>query len=96
MTQKEQCFCDRTNLGAPVVSCGDCPNRDYPQQAIEGKEDPIEGEWHWVTDGERVWPAFRYSLASGGWSNLDCWEDWDRSVIGWRVIPKPLTFRGAT
>lgn len=27
------CFCDRMNIGAPGVSCGDCPTRDYPSKA---------------------------------------------------------------
>lgn len=25
----EPCFCDRNGIGAPGVSCGDCPIRDY-------------------------------------------------------------------
>lgn len=34
--QEEPCFCDRTGLGEPGVSCGDCPTRDYkPKQEEE-------------------------------------------------------------
>ena len=28
----DECFCDSTKLGAPGVSCGDCPTRDYGAQ----------------------------------------------------------------
>lgn len=34
--QPEPCFCDANNIGAPGVSCGDCPTRDYkPVQPAE-------------------------------------------------------------
>ena len=32
-TQEELCYCDRNNIGAPGVSCGDCPTRDYKREA---------------------------------------------------------------
>ena len=31
--QPTPCFCDQNNIGAPGVSCGDCPTRDYAQPA---------------------------------------------------------------
>ena len=30
---QQQCWCDQQDIGAPGVSCGDCPTRDYKQPA---------------------------------------------------------------
>ena len=38
--QAEPCFCDRTGLGEPGVSCGDCPTRDYKQFPSASKAKP--------------------------------------------------------
>jgi hypothetical protein len=50
---------------------------------------PVEGEWHWVTDGADVWPAIASKARAGGWTNEDTWEDFSREVVAWRHIPKP-------
>jgi hypothetical protein len=55
----------------------------------------IEGRWYWVrfraserSNGD--WFPAKYSeWCSGGWSNDDCWEDFDREVIDWRLITPP-------
>lgn len=32
-SEAEDCFCDKQGIGAPGVSCGDCPKRDYKSAA---------------------------------------------------------------
>lgn len=39
-----ECFCDRMKLGAPGVSCGDCPTRDYAPQPAPA---PVQVEGWW-------------------------------------------------
>jgi hypothetical protein len=58
-------------------------------------ETRIPGRWYWVRENrreesERVWfPACFDPRSAGGWTNLDCWEDFDRSVTEWHLIPSP-------
>lgn len=33
----EPCYCDKNGIGAPGVSCGDCPDRDYKPKAESPK-----------------------------------------------------------
>jgi hypothetical protein len=63
----------------------------------------IENRWYWVRfrasdtyvdpfgDGPcgDWFPAMYSPRAAGGWTNGDCWEDFDREVIEWRLIPLP-------
>ena len=55
--------------------------------------DKIVGRWYWVTRGAKgddIWfPAIHSDSAVGGWSNEDCWEDWNGEVINWVLIPLP-------
>ncbi|MCU0613384.1 MAG: hypothetical protein MUE60_16570 [Candidatus Eisenbacteria bacterium] len=54
----------------------------------------IEDRWHWVTiDGEKWFPAKRTAEAVGGWWNGDTWEDWDKEVTDWQIIPLPRKTR---
>jgi len=41
-------------------------------------------KWYWVKiDGE--WsPAVYDPRSSGGWTNLDTWEDFDGDVVAWQ------------
>ena len=32
-SRREPCYCDKQGIGEPGVSCGDCPTRDYKEQA---------------------------------------------------------------
>jgi hypothetical protein len=49
----------------------------------------IEDRWYWVHDTEDWFPAIYSPGAAGGWTNGDTWEDFDREVIEWRLIPLP-------
>ena len=52
---------------------------------------PANDEWCWV-DGVAFngpFPALRSESASGGWSNEDCWEDFEGEVERWCPISKP-------
>lgn len=50
----------------------------------------IENVWYWITFDRKDWfPAMRYEHASGGWSNMDTWEDFDNKVIAWQKITNP-------
>ena len=63
----------------------------------------IENRWYWVRfrasdtyvdpleDGPcgDWFPAIYSPGAAGGWTNGDTWEDFDRKVIEWRLIPLP-------
>ena len=52
---------------------------------------PADDEWCWV-DGDAFngpFPALRSVGAAGGWSNEDCWEDFENEVERWCPIPKP-------
>ena len=55
---------------------------------------PIDGVWYWVTDGKAIYPAMSDKHASGGWSNLDTWEDWDGRVKAWSRIRQPVAPMG--
>ena len=66
-----------------------------PEWSSDTTELPNE-QWCWVTDGETVWPAFRDSHSSGGWTNGDCWEDFDGVVIAFVPIEKPDVFKPKT
>ena len=50
----------------------------------------IKGRWYWVraVDGP-WWPALWADEYGVGWSNQDCWEDWNNEVVEWRLIPLP-------
>jgi len=61
-----------------------------------GRDNPIQGEWYWVTDGRCVWPAIACKLAAGGWSNGDTWEDFDGDVKQWQRIPRPQAPKNTT
>jgi hypothetical protein len=51
----------------------------------------IEHRWYWVRNSsDNEWfPACRMSQMCGGWCNQDTWEDWNREVTEWRLIPLP-------
>jgi hypothetical protein len=60
--------------------------------------DPIPGRWYWVrvatvieTPEQGPWwfPAQCDPTAGGGWTNNDCWEDYDHQVQEWQLIPPP-------
>jgi hypothetical protein len=44
---------------------------------------PVPGSWCWVTNGNVAWISFHEKNAAGGWTNGDCWEDFDREVTAW-------------
>ena len=52
---------------------------------------PEDGTWCWVDwDGPgKPFPAMRDSRSAGGWTNTDCWEDFDREVTHWMPLPEP-------
>jgi hypothetical protein len=56
---------------------------------------PWPGRWHWVRGKDwKDWSlAVRTPVdgwnASGGWGNLDTWEDFDREITEWKLIPLP-------
>jgi hypothetical protein len=51
---------------------------------------PKPGDWYWVSrDETQWWPALHSVSAVGGWTNLDTWEDFDRSVKFWQPIAPP-------
>ena len=54
---------------------------------------PEDGTWCWVDwDGPgEPFPAMRCSRSAGGWTNTDCWEDFDREVTRWVPLPAPPT-----
>jgi len=44
--------------------------------------------WCWLSDGIDVWIGMSDSRSSGGWTNCDCWEDFDRRVKWfWPIMP---------
>ena len=44
----------------------------------------------WVTDGKDfVDIAYRYSGSAGGWTNFDCWEDYDGKIVAWIPLVEP-------
>jgi hypothetical protein len=64
----------------------------------------IEGRWYWVRlrkthpdplddfykDSCDGWDVAKYDpKAAGGWRNDDTWEDFDKQVYCWRLIPLP-------
>jgi hypothetical protein len=50
----------------------------------------IKDRWYWVRYADGEWfPAVHWPQASGGWTNEDCWEDWDSKVVEWHLIPLP-------
>lgn len=50
----------------------------------------IEDRWYWVRIPENDWfPAMHAACAAGGWTNGDCWEDFDHEVAEWHLIPFP-------
>ena len=61
------------------------------------KEIPEDGVWCWVFcgyGGRRNNPTFiiakRDTLAAGGWTNEDCWQDFDGDAECWIEIgPEP-------
>jgi hypothetical protein len=55
-------------------------------------EYPPDGTWCWVTNGKAIWVAHRGERYSGGWSNEDTWEDFDKSVIAWVPLKEPKMF----
>jgi hypothetical protein len=58
-------------------------------QAAEHAE-LIPGRWHWVSKANGSWhPALHNPMSAGGWTNEDTWEDFDRAIIQWRLIPLP-------
>jgi len=50
---------------------------------------PIPDRWHWIKESvEGEWfPAFYDKTV--GWTNGDTWEDFDRQVVQWYLIPLP-------
>jgi hypothetical protein len=54
---------------------------------------PTEGEWCWVDwdGGGEPFPAVYRKWSSGGWTNEDCWEDFDKRVTRWAPIARPAT-----
>ena len=68
---------------------------------MKSSKEPLEGRWHWVRlryrrhEGDSDWfPALRAAHAAGGWTNQDCWEDFDKEVVEWRLIPMPFIEQG--
>lgn len=51
---------------------------------------PIPDRWYWIkkSDDGEWFPAYYDKLV--GWTNGDCWEDWDKTVTQWHLIPFPL------
>jgi hypothetical protein len=50
---------------------------------------PIPDRWYWIresADGD-WFPAFYHKTV--GWTNGDTWEDWDKQVVQWHLIPLP-------
>ena len=56
---------------------------------INKVDEPIDGDWYWVTDMESVWVACASKSAAGGWTNQDTWEDFEKRVVSWVHIKKP-------
>ena len=55
------------------------------------KEQPVDGFWYWTRYDKGAWfPALRASDASGGWTNGDTWEDFQKRVVDWILIPYPV------
>lgn len=52
---------------------------------------PEDGKWCYVDwDGPgKPFPAMRDTRSAGGWTNTDCWEDFDREVTRWFPLPPP-------
>ncbi len=50
---------------------------------------PIPDRWYWIKESvEGEWfPAFYDKTV--GWTNGDTWEDFDRQVVQWYLIPLP-------
>lgn len=55
----------------------------------EEKIKPKDGTWCWVTDGEDISIAKRFSKHPEGWINGDNWSNFDEEIIGWMIIKTP-------
>ena len=51
-----------------------------------------EGVWYWIRSPYGISPAVYRKDASGGWSNDDTWEDYDRVITHWAELPLPPKF----
>ncbi len=52
---------------------------------------PMDGEWYWcaMADGTTFVAVATRGMASG-WANNDTWEDFDKAVIAYKKLQKPL------
>ena len=91
-------------LGPAKASAVGLVRRIVKKLQLDMSEDLIEGRWYWVRlkrtyldplddfydDPCDGWDVAQYSSkAAGGWTNGDCWEDFDKQVFCWRLIPLP-------
>ena len=64
-------------------------------EGVMATNEPIPGRWYWVRG--RDWEGWSVAVrtpvdgwnAAGDWGNLDTWEDFDREIVEWKLIPLP-------
>jgi hypothetical protein len=84
----------RVSVGLWLIRLG-CWVANLPLEESESDWEsgqlPASGTWCWVSDGKSVWIAKHDDHdASHGWTNEDCWEDWDGSVTHWIPLEMPV------
>jgi hypothetical protein len=58
---------------------------------IVNKAEKIPNEYYWIRKKGSDWFIGKHDPQSyGGWTNDDCWEDFDSEIIDYVHIPKPF------
>ena len=59
---------------------------------------PRDNRWYWVLMNtkyikEGLSHAFAQEDAANGWSNQDCWEDFDSEVFAYKLMTLPILLK---